>query len=488
MTIAKKDLFEDTPIVEAVMKLAIPTVMGQIILVVYNMADTFFIGLTDSNAKITAVTICMPAFMFLSAVANLFGVGGSSVIARALGKSNLDRGRWTSAFAFWGCLLSTLVYSLLAFLLKDFFVNFLGGLHPEVHRFATQYLMITVVIGGLFTSMNNLMSHLVRSEGRSLHASIGVALGGILNIALDPLFMFVILPKGNEIVGAALATALSNVISCIYFMILISVSSRKESTIISLKLTRHSFEWEIPKKVLGAGAPAAVMTFAENISYAILDNLLAGYRILAIQSGVGVAKKINMLSHSIVRGITQGALPLIGYNYSAGKRIKTKQIVRVVGTFAFLSALVCTIVMFFLASPLVGIFLDASAGADLGDALNYGTLFLKIFCIGGPFSAIAYAYISFFQAVGHGGKSFVLALLRKGILDIPLMFILRALASHLISPMHSMFGIVAATPTADIVCFIVALILFEKFANKHLHKDKKRKVYNQEKQCYEYVD
>ena len=488
MTIAKKDLFEDTPIVDAILKLAVPTVMGQIILVIYNMADTFFIGLTDNNAKITAVTICMPAFMFLSAVANLFGVGGSSVIARALGKSNTDRGRWTSAFSFWGCLLATVLYCLIALLLKDPFIDFLGGSHNDVHHYAVIYLITTVVVGGTFTAMNNLMSHLVRSEGRSLHASAGVALGGILNIALDPLFMFVILPKGHEVFGAALATAVSNAISCIYFLILIHVSRRRGTTIISLKLTKHSFEWEIPKKVLCSGLPAAVMTFAENVSYAILDNLLSGYRILAVQSGVGVAKKINMLSHSIVRGITQGALPLIGYNYSAGKRLKTKRIVRVVNVLAFGSAILCTLIMFLLAKPLVGVFLDASAGEDLIAALNYGVVFLRIFCIGGPFSAIAYTFISFFQAVGHGKESFILALLRKGLLDIPLMFALRALASVVLSPMQSMYGIVAATPTADIVCFIVSLILFERFANKHLAKDKKRKMYNEEKKCYEYVD
>ena len=488
MTIAKKDLFEDTPIVDAVLKLAVPTVMGQIILVIYNMADTFFIGLTDNNAKITAVTICMPAFMFLSAVANLFGVGGSSVISKALGKSNTDRGSWASAFSFWGCFLLTLFYSLLAFLLRNLFVNFLGGTHRGVHEYAVQYLMITVVLGGLFTAMNNLMAHLVRSEGRSLHASVGVALGGILNIALDPLFMFVILPDGNEVAGAAIATALSNVISCIYFLILIRVSQKKDRTIINLRLTHNSFTQKIPQKILEAGTPAAVMTFAENISYAILDRLLASYRILAVQSGVGVAKKINMLSHSIVRGITQGALPLLGYNYSAGKRQRTKQIVRTVATFAFLSAMFCTLVMFFFAKPLVGIFLDANAGADLNDALNYGALFLRIFCIGGPFSSIAYAYISFFQAVGHGKESFILALLRKGILDIPLMFVLKGLASVILSPMESMYGIVAATPTADIICFIVALILFSRFAAAHLSKDKRRKRYNPETQTYEYVD
>lgn len=481
MDIARRDLFENTPIFDAVMKLAVPTVMGQIILVVYNMADTFFIGLTDNTAKITAVTICMPSFMFLSAVANLFGVGGSSVISRALGKGNTDRARYTSAFSFWGCLLSTAVYSLLVLAFLDPFLDFLGGRNADVHVFSGQYLTITVVAGGVFTAMNNLMSHLVRSEGRSLHASIGVSLGGVLNIALDPLFMFVLLPQGCEVVGAALATAVSNVISCAYFLVYITDSQRKKKTIVSFRLTKHSFEWEIPSRVLGAGLPAAVMTFAENISYAILDNLLSAYG-LAVQAGVGVAKKVNMLSHSIVRGITQGALPLLGYNYSAGKRLKTKQTIRVVALFAVGCGIVCMVLMFVFARPLVGLFLDASAGEDTRAALDYGVKFLLIFCIGGPFSALAYTIISFFQAVGHGLSSLVLALLRKGILDIPLMFVLRSVAET------PMCGIVSATPAADIICCIVSIIMLFSFIGKHLKKDKRRKIFNPQTKQYEYAD
>ena len=106
----EKHLFEEAPMAEAILSLAMPAVMGQIILVIYNMADTFFVGLTGSDAMITAVTVCMPAFMFLSAIANLFGVGGASVIARALGNKNVDRARDTASFAFWGCLIAAAVY------------------------------------------------------------------------------------------------------------------------------------------------------------------------------------------------------------------------------------------------------------------------------------------------------------------------------------------------------------------------------------------
>lgn len=467
----KKVLFEETPIMSALMQLAIPTVLGQIILVIYNMADTFFISLTDSNDKITAVTVCMPAFMFLSAIANLFGIGGSSVMSRALGKQNFERVRHTSAFSFWGCFVAVLLYAIFVLVILDPFVDFLGGSAPGVHTYAREYVTITIIVCGLFTAMNSLISHLVRSTGMAVHASVGIILGGILNILLDPLFMFHLLPPGKEVVGAAIATGLSNMISCLYFLALLAICRRRGNTLISLKLTRSSFEGKIPSNVFNAGLPAFVMTFAENFSYAILDNLLSVYG-TAVQAGIGVAKKINMLSHSIVRGITQGALPLIGYNYSAGNRVKTRRIVWTVGLVTVGTASVCTLSMLVFSDFFVGIFLDSGNLSK-----EFGMTFLRILCIGAPFSALAYTFISFFQAVGHGLESFKLAILRKGALDIPMMFILRNVLS--------MYGIVASTPIVDIICSLVAVFLFLSFASDHLEANKKRKVYNARKGYYE---
>ena len=304
-------VFEEYPVVRAVLTLAVPTVVSQVILVIYNMADTFFIGQTGSDTKITAVTVCMPAFMFLSAISNLFGIGGASVIARALGAGDVQRARRTAGFAFWGCLGVTLAYSLGAWLLIHSFVDALGGSAPEVHGLSCRYLMWTVVLGGACTSLNALLGHLVRSEGRSAQAGFGIALGGVLNIALDPLFMFVILPRGNEVAGAAIATCLSNAIASLYFLVLLRALGRK--SVLSLKPSRACLADGIPGDVLTTGLPACLMTLCENISYAVLDNLMA-LSGTAAQAGIGVAKKVNMLAHCMARGMSQGVLPLIAYN------------------------------------------------------------------------------------------------------------------------------------------------------------------------------
>ena len=168
----KRELFEESPVIKAIFNLAIPSIVGQIILVIYNMADTFFVGLSGSDDMITAVTVCMPAFMFLSAISNLFGVGGASVISRSLGQHDEDRARRTAAFAIWGCITVTALYSLGAFLFKDAFIRLLGGKTLIVHTQAVAYLTVTVVCGGIVTAMNTLLAHLVRAEGRSLQVCL----------------------------------------------------------------------------------------------------------------------------------------------------------------------------------------------------------------------------------------------------------------------------------------------------------------------------
>ena len=344
LDLKKKDLFEKQPILKAIFSLAIPSIIGQLILVIYNMTDTFFIGQAStmigsslSSELVAGVTICMPVYMILSAISNLFGIGGASVISRSLGKGNAWRAKESSRFAFYSCLITTIVYCLLILLISQPLAVFLSGNAPETAKFARQYILYCVVIFGIPTALNTLFSHLLRAQGKSLHASIGIALGGILNCALDPLFMFVILPLEKAAIAAAVATGVGNTIALIYYLVYFIVGRKK--LVISLKFSKKIFTEGIPGEVVKVGTPACLMTLCENISYMVLDNLVGTVitakaiteeslqQSAAALAGVGVAKKINMLAHSIVRGMTQGVLPLIGYNKSSGnrKRMSNKQ-------------------------------------------------------------------------------------------------------------------------------------------------------------------
>lgn len=461
----RKELFENKPVLSAIMELALPSVIGQIILVIYNMADTFFVGLADesvADTMITSVTVCMPAFMFLSAISNLFGVGGASVISRALGQKDRAKAMRASAFAIYGCLAVTALYSLGAFVFMGDFVRLLGGHDPRVNDNACRYMLVAIVAGGVPTAMNTLFSHLFRAEGRSLSASAGIAIGSLLNIALDPLFMFLILPPGNEALGAAIATAISNVVAFFYFIIVLR--RRYGEMVIRANPSKTMFGDSIPKDVITVGIPACLMTLCENISYAFLDNLMywAGHNTVVngirlgveAQAGIGVAKKVNMLAHSVVRGMTQGVLPLIGYNYASGNRRRMEAVLYTSAAMSVGVALLCMTANLLIPYQLTGIFIQ-----DPGFSRDFATGFLMILCVGAPFSAVAYTVISFFQATGHAGNSLILALLRKGILDIPMMFILRALIP--------VYGLVWATPIADILCCVTAIVLFVSFIARH---------------------
>ena len=446
-------IFESSPVFRAILSLALPSVFGQIILVIYNMADTYFVGLTGSDEMITAVTVCMPAFMFLSAIANLFGIGGASVVSRLLGAGKRDEARMASSFAFWGCVFTAGFYALGTFLLADRFVDLLGGTNAMIHPLAKEYLLVAVAGGGVVTATNTLLSHLIRAEGRSLQASLGIVIGGLCNIAFDPIFMFVILPRGNEVLGAALATMFSNVVTLVYYVVFILI--RRRNLILSIKPGRGMFKNGIPRDVIAIGIPACLMTLCENISYAILEKLMSAYG-TAAQAGIGVAKKVNMLAHSVVRGMAQGVLPLIGYNYASGNRTRMRRVVRLSAATSLVISGLCMAASLLFSHQLIGIFISADNASH-----TYGAAFLRILCVGAPFSAWAYTVISFFQATGHMQKSLVLALLRKGILDIPLMFALNVSFGR--------YGLVSATPIADVVCCATAAILFFVFLARHGH-------------------
>lgn len=442
----EKTLFETMPLPKAMFQLAFPAVLGQIIIVIYNVADTFFIGLTGDDSKLTAVTICMPAFMFLSAISNLFGIGGCSTISRALGNNNKDRAGNIAAFSLWGCILTALGYILFVSCFINSFIDWLGGNKIQIHTYAYQYLVVTVIFGGVFTAISNVLSHLIRSEGNGFASGFGMMLGGILNIVFDPLFMFVLLKPGNEILGAALATALSNLISMLFF-ILIIFKNRFHSSL-SFSPKKIMLTEGIAADVFAVGLPACVMTLCENLSYAVLDHLLAEYGV-TVQAGIGVAKKVNMMAHSIVRGMAQGMLPLISYNYAWENHDRMKNASILTIKVSVLCASVCTLTSLVLSKQLVGIFIQSTS-----QSLTYGANFLIILCLGGPFSACAYSCISFFQATGMGKKAFLLAVMRKGMIDIPLMFLLDRLLP--------IYGAVVATPATDILCCAVSIVLLYK--------------------------
>ena len=441
-TMDNTELFASAPVRKAVIALVVPTVISQLITVVYNMADTFFIGQVGDPNQVAAVSLCMPAFMLLTGMANLFGIGGASLISRSLGVGNHRRAQSTAAFCIWTAGTVALLYGALLYDLRGLLLPAIGA-DAHTYIFCKQYIFWTITIGAVPTVLNQALAHLVRSEGYSKQASFGMALGGVLNMILDPIFIF---PLGLDVAGAAIATMLSNLIATVYFLLLIR--RRGASTDIKLHPKYYSLQEHIPREVLLVGLPSSVMNLMGVASNVTLNKLLVSYANTAV-AGIGVAKKVDMLTFAIINGMSQGALPLISYNYSAKNYPRMLSAIKTTLLYSFVVTSISAVLLFTCAAPIVQAFIDDA------ETIQYGQLFQRIICITGPLVSLTMISITVFQSVGKKLEPLLLSLLRKGGLDIPLMFLMDKLAG--------IEGIVWATPIADCCALAAAIALFIPF-------------------------
>lgn len=441
----KSELFSSAPVSKAVLSLVVPTVISQLITVVYNMADTFFIGKLNDPAQVAAATISMPVFMFLTGIANLFGIGGSSLISRSLGAGDRERAKHTASFCIWSGIAIAFVYGVLLAVLRPMILPVLGA-KSETYDYVYQYIFWTITVGAVPTVMNSELAHLVRSEGYSKQASFGVAFGGVLNIFLDPLFIF---GFRLEIAGAAIATMLSNAAATIYFAILLY--RKRKDTVILPDPQYFTLGGHIPGEVFTVGFPSFLMILMGTVSNTVLNSLLASHSKEAI-AGMGIAKKIDMVAYAVAQGMTQGALPLIGYNFSAGNRKRTTAAIKITALYALCLAMAEMIVLLLCAGPVTKSFIDNT------ETVAYGRTFLRIIALACPATTMNCLIITVFQATGKKTQPLFLSLLRKGGLDVPLMFWFCQLLG--------VTGIAWATPLAELIGLTIATALFIPYFKK----------------------
>ena len=441
----KEQLFTTVPVGKAVVSLAVPTVIAQLITVVYNMADTFFIGQLGDPNQVAAATLAMPVFIFLTAFSNLFGIGGASMISRCLGAGRREKASQTAAFCIWSAALLALLYGVAVLLLKDTLLPLLGT-DAATSGFCASYIFWTVGVGAVPTVLNAELAHLIRSEGYSGQASFGVAFGGVLNMILDPVFIFLF---KMEIAGAAIATMLSNVAATLYFFgFLFKI---RKTTVITPSPKRFTLGQGIPAEVLAVGLPSFLMTLMSTLSNLTLNKMISGYSNEAV-AGMGIAKKIDLMAFAIAQGMTQGTLPLIGYNYSSGNRTRMLAALKTLLFDCLLVAIAGMALMFFGATSITRCFINDAA------TVAYGRAFLRIVCIACPTTALNFLSITIFQATGKKLQPLVLSLLRKGGLDIPLMLLFNSLAG--------ISGIAWATPLADALALTVSAALIIPYLKK----------------------
>ncbi len=443
----KLRLFEEAPVPSAVLSMAVPTVISSLVMVIYNLADTYFVGMLNDPVQNAAVTLSAPVLLAFNAVNNLFGVGSSSLMSRSLGVKDYDKVRRVSAFGFYCSAICGLLFSVICLAAKAPLLRLLGT-DPSTFAATGEYLKWTVICGAAPSILNVVMAYLVRSEGSTLHASIGTMSGCLLNIILDPLF---ILPQGLGMgaAGAGLATFISNCVACIYFFVLLFV--RRKSTYVCVNPKKLTFNKAIVLGVCGVGIPAAIQNLLNVTGMTVLNNFASGFGADAV-AAIGISQKINMVPVQIALGFSQGIMPLISYNYASGnyKRMKGALYFSAKATTAFLAAM--TAFYFIFAGGLTRMFMNNP------QIIAYGTSFLRGMCFSLPFLNIDFLAVGVFQATGMGKKALLFAVLRKIVLEIPALYILNAL--------FPLYGLAYAQTAAEFILAIAAVTVLGKMFRK----------------------
>ena len=444
-----RELFENVPVAHAVSKMAVPAIIGQLIILIYNMADTFFIGRTNNPFMVASASLILPVFNITISIACVAGVGGGALISRLLGEHQEDEAKKVCSFSIYFSATLAILFAADVLLFMRPLLGVLGA-DEDTFAFARMYALCVIVIGGLPTIMTNVLSNLVRSIGESGKAGFGVTLGGVINIALDPLFMFVLLPKGQEIVGAGIATCLSNCISCLYFIIVIKRLGNK--SVLGLLSVREMPQKSSIGKIFAVGVPSAVATLLFDVDYIVLDKLMSGYDNIAL-AAVGIVLKAERLPLNVGIGICQGMVPIVAYNYAAKDYKRMKSVSRF--------SLLCGIGFALLSITLYEIFAPYIMRFFIDDTQTVllGTRFLRIRCLATILMFASFYHVHLFNSYGKGKYALLLGVARWAVFNIPMLFIMNRVVG--------MYGLVWSQLLADILTVALSIAVHQRFVRKN---------------------
>ena len=446
-TSSREELFEKSQIWKAIFTLTIPMIISSLVAMVYNLSDTFFVGVLNDSVQNAAITLTAPAMTLFYGITNLFGIGASSLMSRSMGLKDTETVKKASATGIYLALLGAIMLSVITLVFQGLTLELLGA--DEVTYQATKdYLFWTVCLGAVPGIMCIMFGYLLRAEGRSVQASVGQMSGCVLNIILDPFF---ILPFGFNLgaAGAGLATFISNCVACTYFLTLLL--KEKGNTYVCVNPAYVTPKKKILSEIFIVGIPGVFQNILNVISMTILNRIVAGYG-PDVVAAVGIANKINQLPIQIVFGFTQGVMPLIGYNYAAKNFKRMKEAIKKT-YIVTLTALLCILVLFNVAGqPIIRFFMNQD------EIVRTGAWFLSGFGISLPFMCVDFMVVGISQAFGMGKPALIFSFLRKLFLEIPFILLLNMVAG--------VMGIAYAQCSAEIimavVAFFVQLILLRK--------------------------
>ena len=406
----ENELMGSLAVPKAVAQMAVPSVISSLVTVVYNMADTFFVGQTGDPLQVAALSLTNPIFILMMAFANMFGMGGSAVLSMAMGEKNEARVRQASSFVTYASLLVGVMFAVILIVFMDPILAVFGA-NAETYDFARGYTL-HIAWGAPFIIWSAAASFIVRAEGASREAMVGSMIGTIANIILDPIFITTL---GQGTAGAAIATSIGNIMASAYYLWYFL----KKSRVLSIRLSDFTWRERILSRICSAGLPTAIFSALMSVSTIVLNQMLVVYGNAPV-AAIGIVFKANMFITFLQMGLANGVQPLLGYNYGAGNMARFRQVERFTKKCCLVVGVLATALYFVLREPIIRIFIDDD------QVVAYGVQMLIAYIVSGPVIGILFVNMNCMQSVGHALGATVLSILRQGVLLIPLLYLLEA--------------------------------------------------------------
>ena len=438
----ENELFEHAPVPKAYFTMALPVVMGMVVNLVYNIVDTFFIARTQNAQLVAGVSLCAPIFTLMIALGDIFGLGGSSLISRLFGEKKDEEGKRASGFCFYAAILCGVLVTILLLLLKTPVLHLLGAT-DETIWYAGQYYQY-LALGAPFIIVALTPSNLIRTEGLALQSMAATILGAVVNIILDPVFIFGLNMGAG---GAAIATVIGNAASVVLLVYFVRTKSRK----LTVSPKNIKISGAAVASILAIGIPASVTNIMQSFGIALTNRFLAGYGTEKV-AAMGIAMKVNMIVVLVMVGFAFGAQPLLGYNYGAGNKKRLREFIRFDLMVEIGFAIVCALVLALLAPQFVRLFMKDEL------IVQSGSLMLRCLLISSPMIAVVLVFTTLFQAEGKALSALILSISRQGVIFACCIAVLKTLLGYM--------GVICAQAVSDVITGVIALALYWKSMRK----------------------
>jgi len=430
------DVFKNAPVSRAVMINTIPAIISILMVLIYNLADTFFIGQTHNALLVAAVSLATPVFLIFMGLGTVFGIGGTSVISRAMGEGRYDYAKKVSSFCMWCSVGVGLLLSLCIWVFMDATLSWIGA-SSDTWEPAKTYLSI-ICLAGPFAVVSTCFSNLIRAEGQSQKAMMGLLIGNLLNVVLDPIL---ILLFGWGIAGAALATVIGNIIGAGYYI----VYFLRGKSALSIHVKHFTLKHHVATGVLAIGIPASLGSFLMSFSNIIVNSLMSTYGDMAV-AGIGVAMKVTIVTGMVSIGFGQGIQPLLGFCVGANLWERFKHVLKFSVITSLAISLVLTGLAYLFIDQIINAFLYNQSAHDY--AVTLGCILLSTSFLSGLFFVLSSAL----QAMGAAKEALIINLSRQGFIYIPALFVLNSL--------FFANGLALAQPVADVLSAGLVIFLY----------------------------